>query len=67
MFCECSNIIDIDFSKFKTEKVTDMSNMFYKCMFSHCSSITIINISSFNTHNVNNMDSMLVCSIIARS
>ena len=29
MFCECHNIIDIDFSKFKTENVTDMKYMFF--------------------------------------
>ena len=28
MFCECQNIIDIDFSKFKTENVTEMRAMF---------------------------------------
>ena len=28
MFCECKNIIDIDFSKFNTENITDMKYMF---------------------------------------
>ena len=51
MFCECKNIIDIDFSKFNTQNVTDMKYMFYGC-----SSLTTLNLSSFNIKNVIDME-----------
>ena len=44
MFCDCENIIEIDFSKFSSENVNDM-----QYMFSGCSSLTSVNLSSFNT------------------
>ena len=50
MFCECKNIIKIDFSKFNTENVTDMKHMFNKC-----SGLKSLNLSSFNTQNVKYM------------
>ena len=53
MFCDCNDIIDIDFSKFDTENVTDM-----KYMFRDCCSLTKLNLSSFNTQNVTNMKNM---------
>ena len=53
MFCSCKNIIDIDFSKFDTEKITDMKFMFYDC-----SGLKSLNLSSFNTQNVINMENM---------
>ena len=53
MFCECKNIINIDFSKFNTDDVEDM-----KYMFSECSRLKSLNLSSFNTQNVNKMECM---------
>ena len=53
MFCNCGNIIDIDFSKFNTENVTDM-----KYMFCYCSKLKLLNLSSFNTQNVTCMVDM---------
>ena len=50
MFCECNNIIDIDFSKFNTDNIISMH-----CMFYGCSSLKKLNLSSFNTHNVTDM------------
>ena len=50
MFCECKNIIDIDFSKFKSENVTDMQRM-----FDLCSGLKSLNLTSFNTQNVTDM------------
>ena len=53
MFKDLTNIIDFDFSKFDTSKVTEM-----KCMFSNCSKITSFNLNKFNTSLVNNMQDM---------
>ena len=53
MFCECKNIIDIVFSNFNTEDVTDMQRM-----FSCCSGLKSLNLSSFNTQNVTDMGYM---------
>ena len=53
MFCDCRNIINIDFSKFKTDKVNEM-----KCMFRCCSSLTSLDLRSFDTNNVNDMQLM---------
>ena len=53
MFCQCSNIFDIDFSKFITDDVIDMKYMFY-----NCSSLTSLNLSSFNTEKVKDMQYM---------
>ena len=53
MFCECKNIIDIDFSKFDTENVKDMYYMLHGC-----SGLKSLNLSSFNTVNVECMQNM---------
>ena len=53
MFCKCKNIIDIDFSKFNTENVTDMQRMFHKCK-----GLKLLDLQYFNTKNVTNMRSM---------
>ena len=53
MFCECSNIISIDLSKFNAKNVNDMKYMFYGC-----TSLETINLSSFNTINVTDMQRM---------
>ena len=53
MFCECNNIIDIDFSKFNTQDVTDMKYMFF-----YCHSLTTLNLSSFNTENLKDTQRM---------
>ena len=53
MFKGLNNIIDFDFSKFDTSKVTEM-----KCMFCNCTGITSFNLSRFNTSLVNNMRDM---------
>lgn len=50
-FNECSNLKTItDINNLKTENVTDMSYMFYRC-----SGLTSLDISGFNTENVTNM------------
>ena len=53
MFKDLVNIIDFDFSKFDTSKVSNM-----RCMFYNCSQLTSINLSNFDTSNVNDMGSM---------
>ena len=53
MFCNCKNIIDIDFSKFNTEDVNDM-----KSMFNGCSGLKMLNLQTFNTGRVTDMCSM---------
>ena len=53
MFSECSNIINIDLSKFNTKEVDDMS-----CMFANCCSLQNINLSNINTDNVIDMGCM---------
>ena len=53
MFCECKNIIDIDFSKFNTENVTDMQSM-----FGGCTGLKSLNLKSFKTEKVTNMRNM---------
>ena len=53
MFCYCKNIIEIDFSKFNTENVTDMY-----CMFRGCSGLKSLNLESFNTEKVTNLSTM---------
>ena len=53
MFCQCRNIIDIDFSNFNTENVIDMKYMFYKCF-----SLPALDLSFFNTENVADMQCM---------
>ena len=53
MFKDLVNIIDFDFSKFDTSKVSNM-----RCMFYNCNQLTSINLSNFNTSSVNDMGSM---------
>ena len=53
MFYYCKNIIDIDFSFFKTQNVINMSNMFCYCM-----NLKYLDLSSFNTEKVTNMSNM---------
>jgi surface protein len=53
MFCNCVNIINIDFSNFDTRSITNMSRMFY-----NCENLTEIDFSTFNTSKVTNMFSM---------
>ena len=53
MFYHCENIIEIDFSKFNTENVTDM-----QWMFGYCSGLKELNLEFFNTQNVTNMQAM---------
>ena len=53
MFKDLVNIIDFDFSKFDTSKVSNM-----RCMFYNCSQLTSINLSNFDTSSVNDMGSM---------
>ena len=53
IFFWCKNIISIDLSNFKTQNITNMSEM-----FSDCRNLQNINLSSFNTENVVNMKSM---------
>ena len=53
MFYECNSLINLNFSNFNTQKVTNMEWMFYSC-----NSLTNLNFSNFNTHNVTNMTVM---------
>ena len=53
LFSECSSLIDIDLSNFKTQNVKDMGYMFFGC-----SSLKNIDLSNLNTQNVNYMDHM---------
>ena len=53
-FTRCSNLTTIEGIEYlNTEKVTDMS-----CMFFHCSSLTSLDLSNFNTANVTDMGYM---------
>ena len=53
MFNNTNNIISIDFSKFDTSKVSDMSYM-----FNGCSQLKYINFTNFKTSGVKNMEYM---------
>ena len=53
MFCDCTNITNIDLSHFNTQKITNMSYMFSKCY-----SLRNIDFSNFNTQNVTDMSYM---------
>ena len=53
MFYYCKNIIEIDFSLFKTNNVNNM-----KSMFSFCPNLTKLDLTSFNTEKVENMSNM---------
>ena len=47
LFCNCSNISEINFLNFDTSLLTDMSHL-----FENCYSLTSVNISNLNTKNV---------------
>ena len=53
MFCNCTNLTEIDLTSFDTSKVSNMSRMFYNCC-----NLTNIDFSSFNTSKVTDMYSM---------
>ena len=53
MFNNCSNLINLDISNFKTRTDNNMSRM-----FQNCSKITSLNLSCFNTENVKDMSEM---------
>ena len=53
MFYNCTDIIEIDLSNFKTQSVTYMGHMFYGC-----SALTSLNLSNFNTQSVKYMGYM---------
>ena len=53
MFYECTNLKELDLSKFNTSKVTNMSNMFEKC-----TNLEKLDLSKFNTSNVTNISNM---------
>ena len=53
LFSECSSLISIDLSNFKTQNITNMDSMFY-----NCSSLENIDLSNFNTQNVTDMNFM---------
>ena len=53
MFYYCRNIIEIDFTSFKTNNVNTMKNM-----FSFCPNLTSLDLTSFNTEKVENMSNM---------
>ena len=58
MFYNCSNIDEIDLSKFKSKTVNNMEKM-----FSFCTNLKILDLSSLNTDNVKNMEYMFfMCS-----
>ena len=48
MFNKCSNLINLDISNFKTNKVEDMI-----AIFNNCFKLTNLNLSNFNTENIN--------------
>ena len=50
MFYGCSNIINLDLSKFDSQNVTNMSHM-----FQNCDSLNKIILSKFNAENIKNM------------
>jgi len=53
MFRDCSSLMSLDLSGFKTDNVGDMSSM-----FQGCSSLTNLDLSNFNTNRVSNMARM---------
>ena len=53
MFCECSNIINLDLSKLKTVLIYSMSYM-----FQNCKSLKNINLSNLNTEYTKYMNNM---------
>jgi len=60
MFQSCSQIIEIDLSKFDTSQITNMYRTFYLC-----SSLTSLNLNNFNTSLVDDMEGMFYqCSLL---
>ena len=55
LFCDCSSIINLDFSNFNTKNVIYMSTM-----FSGCSSLKSLDLSNFNTENVRDLNCMFM-------
>ena len=55
LFCDCSSIINFDFSNFNTKNVIYMSTM-----FSGCSSLKSLDLSNFNTENVRDLNCMFM-------
>ena len=53
VFNSKSKLVNISFTNLDTQKVTDMSNMFYGCR-----GLTTLDLSSFDTQNVTNMNYM---------
>ena len=53
MFYDCYALTSLDVSKFDTQNVEDMSNM-----FASCEKLKSLNVSNFNTQNVKNMSLM---------
>ena len=53
MFAGCKYIKSINFFSFKTNSITNMTNM-----FRNCSKIEYLDLSSFDTKNVINMSNM---------
>ena len=56
LFCACSNITEIDLSKFNSSQVINMRGMFDSCM-----SLTSIDLSNLDTSKVTTMRSMFWC------
>ena len=52
-FGSCSNLKEVDLSKFDTSNVIDMGDMFFEC-----SSLTTLDLSNFKTENVQYLDRM---------
>ena len=55
LFCDCSSIINFDFSNINTKNVIYMSTM-----FSGCSSLKSLDLSNFNTENVRDLNCMFM-------
>ena len=53
LFCQCTNLENIDLSLLNTSKVTDLCNM-----FKGCKNLEELNLSNFKTKNVTNMGGM---------
>ena len=53
MFYNCSNIFDINLSKFNSKNVANMAEMFY-----NCHNLKNLNLSNLDTRNVTTMESM---------
>ena len=54
MFAECNSLISLDFSKFNTESISNMRNMFWGCNKLK----ELKEIKNFNTEKVTNMMEM---------